>query len=274
MAFLPQFIDVSGAFPIWLQFVVLGTIVNLMFSTVDVLCVVLAGAVIARLRRSSRAQRLMQRAGGAVLVGLGHWLLEKLTHFHRLGSQFRRSHKKRPPRIAPKRPLADRLGLHFDVAGLGESRADLEAEIVEVGLLAGRDRLAAGLTLGLFGAAGDVDRSPSPRPRGEATTGTVCRPRVLIGALSTIWLRSTEKPFGGDRLGEVAGRNRTVEHAGLAGLADEDEALAVELLADGLGFLAALEVAGLELGALRLEVLLVGLGGAQRLAAGRRKLRA
>ncbi len=78
VAFLPQFIDVSGAFPIWLQFVVLGTIVNLMFSTVDVLCVVLAGAVIARLRRSSRAQRLMQRAGGTVLVGLGvHVAFEK-----------------------------------------------------------------------------------------------------------------------------------------------------------------------------------------------------
>ena len=42
-----------------------------MFSSADIFCVVLAGAVIARLRRSSRAQRLMQRAGGAVLVGLG-----------------------------------------------------------------------------------------------------------------------------------------------------------------------------------------------------------
>jgi len=71
MAFLPQFIDTSAAFPIWLQFVVLGTIVNLMFSSADITCVFLAGALIGRLRRSSRAQRLMQRAGGAVLVGLG-----------------------------------------------------------------------------------------------------------------------------------------------------------------------------------------------------------
>ncbi|MER9331400.1 LysE family translocator [Mesorhizobium sp. M0488] len=78
MAFLPQFIDASAAFPIWLQFVVLGTIVNLMFSSADVVCVFLAGAVIGRLRRSSRAQRLMQRAGGAVLVGLGvHVALQK-----------------------------------------------------------------------------------------------------------------------------------------------------------------------------------------------------
>jgi threonine/homoserine/homoserine lactone efflux protein len=71
MAFLPQFIDPSAAMPVWLQFVVLGTIVNLMFSSADIVCVFLAGAVIGRLQRSSRAQRLVQRAGGAVLVGLG-----------------------------------------------------------------------------------------------------------------------------------------------------------------------------------------------------------
>ncbi|MER8698531.1 LysE family translocator [Mesorhizobium sp. M1273] len=78
MAFLPQFIDASAAFPVWVQFVVLGTIVNLMFSSADIVCVVLAGAVIARLRQSSRPQRLMRRAGGAVLVGLGvHVALQK-----------------------------------------------------------------------------------------------------------------------------------------------------------------------------------------------------
>ncbi|AZN95913.1 LysE family translocator [Mesorhizobium sp. M9A.F.Ca.ET.002.03.1.2] len=78
MAFLPQFIDASAAFPVWLQFLVLGTIVNLMFSSADVVCVVLAGALITRLRRSSHAQHLMRRAGGVVLVGLGvHVALQK-----------------------------------------------------------------------------------------------------------------------------------------------------------------------------------------------------
>ncbi|RWO04152.1 MAG: LysE family translocator [Mesorhizobium sp.] len=78
MAFLPQFIDALATFPVWLQFLVLGTIVNLMFSSADVMCVVLAGALITRLRRSSHAQRLMRRAGGAVLVGLGvHVALQK-----------------------------------------------------------------------------------------------------------------------------------------------------------------------------------------------------
>ncbi len=68
---MPQFVDPAAAFPIWLQFLILGTIVNAMFSLADIVGVVLAGAVIARLRYSSRAQRLMQRAGGTVLIGLG-----------------------------------------------------------------------------------------------------------------------------------------------------------------------------------------------------------
>lgn len=71
VAFLPQFIDPSAMFPVWLQFVILGTIVNLMFSSADVVCVLLAGAVMTRLRSSTGAQRVMQRAGGALLIGLG-----------------------------------------------------------------------------------------------------------------------------------------------------------------------------------------------------------
>ncbi|KKX28104.1 LysE family translocator [Rhizobium sp. LC145] len=78
LAFLPQFVDASATFPIWLQFVILGTIVNLMFSSADIVCVLLAGAVIGKLRNSGRAQRLMQRAGGALLVGLGtHLALQR-----------------------------------------------------------------------------------------------------------------------------------------------------------------------------------------------------
>ncbi|MDP2697075.1 LysE family translocator [Thalassospira sp.] len=71
VAFLPQFIDASAAFPVWMQFVILGVIVNLMFSSADIVCVLLAGAVLMRLRRSGSAQRLMKRVGGSVLVGLG-----------------------------------------------------------------------------------------------------------------------------------------------------------------------------------------------------------
>lgn len=71
LAFLPQFIDPAGGVAVWAQFLVLGAIVNAMFTSADLVCVALAGAVMARLRRSTRAQRMMQRLGGAVLVGLG-----------------------------------------------------------------------------------------------------------------------------------------------------------------------------------------------------------
>ncbi|MBH0239310.1 LysE family translocator [Methylobrevis albus] len=71
LALLPQFTDPAAVFPLWLQILVLGTIVNLMFSASDVVGVLLAGALIARLGRSGRLQRWLRRAGGAVLVGLG-----------------------------------------------------------------------------------------------------------------------------------------------------------------------------------------------------------
>ena len=71
LAFLPQFIDASASLAIWLQFILLGTIVNMMFSVADVVAVVLAGVVISKLQRSSQAQRIMQRMGGSILVGLG-----------------------------------------------------------------------------------------------------------------------------------------------------------------------------------------------------------
>lgn len=79
VAFLPQFTDASAAFPIWVQFLVLGALANLMFSSADIVCVFLAGAVVSRMRRSGRAQRLMQRAGGTVLIGLGAHLAWQRT---------------------------------------------------------------------------------------------------------------------------------------------------------------------------------------------------
>lgn len=71
VAFLPQFVDASAGLPVWAQFLVLGTIVNLMFSSADLICVALAGALVGRLRRSTRAQAVMRRIGGTLLVGLG-----------------------------------------------------------------------------------------------------------------------------------------------------------------------------------------------------------
>lgn len=71
LAFLPQFVDPAGALPVWVQFLILGTVVNLMFTAADLVAVAFAAALSARLRASGRAQRWLRRAGGAVLVGLG-----------------------------------------------------------------------------------------------------------------------------------------------------------------------------------------------------------
>ncbi len=78
VAFLPQFVDPAASLPVWAQFVILGTLVNLMFSSADIVCVFLAGALVARLERSGRVQRLVQMAGGGLLVGLGvHLALQR-----------------------------------------------------------------------------------------------------------------------------------------------------------------------------------------------------
>ncbi len=78
MAFLPQFVDASAALPVWVQLLILGTMVNLTFSSADPICVFLAGSIMTRVKRSGGAQRLMRRAGGSILVGLGaHLALQR-----------------------------------------------------------------------------------------------------------------------------------------------------------------------------------------------------
>ena len=71
LAFLPQFTDAAAALPIWGQLLILGTIVNVMFSSADVICVVLASRIMKYLSDSTSPARWEQRIGGTVLVGLG-----------------------------------------------------------------------------------------------------------------------------------------------------------------------------------------------------------
>lgn len=71
LAFLPQFTDPSAAFPVWAQLLILGTIVNIMFSSADVICVLLSTQMMGLLNRSQSANRWTQRLGGSLLVGLG-----------------------------------------------------------------------------------------------------------------------------------------------------------------------------------------------------------
>ncbi len=71
VAFLPQFSDPSASFPIWVQLFILGTIVNILFSSADVACVLLADKMTAFLKTSKSAGQLAQKIGGSILVGLG-----------------------------------------------------------------------------------------------------------------------------------------------------------------------------------------------------------
>ena len=71
IAFLPQFVDPAASLPVSMQFLILGTIVNVLFSLADIVTVVAASAIVVRLQKSGRAERIIRISGGALLVGLG-----------------------------------------------------------------------------------------------------------------------------------------------------------------------------------------------------------
>ena len=71
VAFLPQFVDPSASFPIWLQMLILGIIVNLAVTFADVAAVFLTNAVMAGLRKGRHTMRIARWAGGSILIGLG-----------------------------------------------------------------------------------------------------------------------------------------------------------------------------------------------------------
>ncbi|MEM7172683.1 MAG: LysE family translocator [Pseudomonadota bacterium] len=71
LAFLPQFVDPGAGWPIWLQFLVLGQLVNMTFSAADGIVVLFTSAVLKRLRQSAKAQKIVRWMGGSILIGLG-----------------------------------------------------------------------------------------------------------------------------------------------------------------------------------------------------------
>jgi len=70
LAFLPQFVSPRGASPA-LQVLLLGVFFNLSGTTVNLLVALAAGRATAWLRRSANGPRRLQRATGALFVGLG-----------------------------------------------------------------------------------------------------------------------------------------------------------------------------------------------------------
>lgn len=71
LAFLPQFVDTGAAWPVWVQFLILGWIVNLIFTLADLVTVALATRLLAGLCGSPAAARVFRVVGGITLMGLG-----------------------------------------------------------------------------------------------------------------------------------------------------------------------------------------------------------
>ena len=71
VAFLPQFIDPAATLPVWAQLLILGTIVNIAFSSADIVVILAAAAAMARLKASRMTQAVLRWVGGTILVGLG-----------------------------------------------------------------------------------------------------------------------------------------------------------------------------------------------------------
>ncbi|MAP35723.1 MAG: amino acid transporter [Halomonas sp.] len=71
VAFLPQFVQPDIAMPVAWQLLWLGIATNLLFSSADVVVVLLASPLRAWLQTSHGSSKLIQRMGGGVLMGLG-----------------------------------------------------------------------------------------------------------------------------------------------------------------------------------------------------------
>ncbi len=71
LAFLPQFTDSAASFPIWLQIVVMGLLVNTVFTLTDGILIEASHAVAKRCRSSTHLLLLLRRLGGGLLIALG-----------------------------------------------------------------------------------------------------------------------------------------------------------------------------------------------------------
>tara|TARA_R110002096_G_scaffold409077_4_gene608354 strand:- start:1773 stop:2402 length:630 start_codon:yes stop_codon:yes gene_type:complete len=71
IAFLPQFVDTSASLPIWAQFIILGSINNIMFTLVDILVIFLTSSVVNKLKNSEASQKIVRKISGSTMMGLG-----------------------------------------------------------------------------------------------------------------------------------------------------------------------------------------------------------
>ena len=78
LSFIPQFVDAKAG-DVLVQFLMLGTISVILNSSADVLVAVFAGPIGERLLASRRARRNQQRATGALMIGLGVFVVARET---------------------------------------------------------------------------------------------------------------------------------------------------------------------------------------------------
>ena len=71
LAFLPQFTDPAGAWPVSIQLLILGTIVNFLFSSADLLCVFFAERIVSIMTNGQTSTGMASRIAGVLLILLG-----------------------------------------------------------------------------------------------------------------------------------------------------------------------------------------------------------
>src|SRR5690606_19249021 len=104
-------------------------------------------------------------------------------------------------------------------------------DVLAINAGGGGQVFAARLALGLVRGPGDIDRDRDLDFRMQRYRHL--RDADRLDRLLQVHLAAADREAGaGDQLGNVPGRHRTVELAGLARRADDDEFLTVEILAD------------------------------------------
>jgi threonine/homoserine/homoserine lactone efflux protein len=71
IALLPQFVDPAASLPVWMQFLILGTIVNFAFSSADLVTVIGASVVMKTMKASRAGFAFGRWLGGSLMIGLG-----------------------------------------------------------------------------------------------------------------------------------------------------------------------------------------------------------
>lgn len=71
IALLPQFVDPAGSLPVWVQFLILGTLVNFAFSSADLVTVFGASFVVDAMKKTKAGFALGRWIGGSMMIALG-----------------------------------------------------------------------------------------------------------------------------------------------------------------------------------------------------------